>query len=553
MRLRRFEALLFALAWLSYAWFHEGGGWNQNGRFAQTRALVESRRPWIDDDLVYVPAAPGTTALRRLPVRDGVFTFDGTSYALSWYAGDGPLVPLSSSVPAATERVTVDALAVTGDLAFARGHAVPNKAPGVSLAAIPGYALVRGVEGALGRNADDAWTMTLNAWLAGVFSVGLAAALAIVAFHRLGMRLFPGKERGVLVATLALAFGSLWFPYATMLYEHDLAAAALVGAFLFTLPRDGESDTRPGRLAAAGALAGASIVASYLSVLGAAILLAYVVHRARGRGASAFVAGTVLPLALLGAYNVACFGRLVTTSYAWQNPLFLDAGRGAVGIFAWPDPRVLALLLVSPLRGLFTITPIFAAGVAGLVVMLRSRSLRAEALVCLAMVVSVLAFNVSFRTWHGGWACGPRYLIPALPFLALPIALVADRARTLVLALLAVSVATMVVATAVDPQTPWIPAGDMPSMQEALTSPVWSVDAPRLLGRGPGDAVSTNEGGIYEALSGRFTRLGAAQARRNAFNAGEAIAPGRAASLLPWLAIVAGLGWMMRRAGQGAV
>jgi hypothetical protein len=31
------------------------------------------------------------------------------------------------------------------------------------------------------------------------------------------------------------------------------------------------------------------------------------------------------PLAVLGAYNLACFGRVLTTNYAWQNPLFRDA------------------------------------------------------------------------------------------------------------------------------------------------------------------------------------------------------------------------------------
>src|SRR5205814_1133294 len=41
-----------------------------------------------------------------------------------------------------------------------------------------------------------------------------------------------------------------------------------------------------------------------------------------------------------------------------------------------------------------------------------------EAITCGAIVLAYLLLNAGLVDWHGGWAMGPRYLIPAIPFLA---------------------------------------------------------------------------------------------------------------------------------------
>jgi hypothetical protein len=549
MRPRRFEILLFALAWSTYAYFHQGGGWNQNGRFAMTRALVESRRPWIDDYVVYAPgASPGSTSLRRLAVRNGVFEEGGRSFALGWYTAGGPLTPLSPDAPPTATLVPVDAVAVTGDLAFARGHVHPNKAPGVSLAAVPGYALVRGIERLSGVDPDDARVMNLNAWLTGALSVGVIAALGVVLFWRLALTVSGGRKGMALFATIAFGFGTLYFPYATMLYDHDVVAAALIASFLFAW--DAGSSRR---LVLSGVCAGAAILASYLSVIAAAILGVYVFVRSGTRGAASFLAGTIPAAAVLGAYNLACFGTLVTTNYAWQNPLYKDGG-GMLAVFGVPDGGVLAMLLVSPMRGLFAITPVLVLGLLGGIAMARSPRLRAEAAVCAAMIAHVLLFNVAFKAWHGGWACGPRYLIPALPFLALPIAAIAERPAWLRHGLLAISIAAMSLATVVDAQPPWVD-GAAAQAPPPRVSPIWDVDLPVFLHERP--AVSVNTGGVFEAVRGRFFPLGGEQSLANSFNVGELVWPGRRASLIPWALGTAALAYLLRRElardGQGAV
>ena len=416
--------------------------------------------------------------------------------------------------------------------------------------------MVFNLERRLGIDPDDAWVLTVNAWLACVLSVGLVAALGVVVFWRLAMKLSGNRTGAALFATFTFAFATLYFPYATMQMDHDLVAVALLAAFLLAF-----DTASPRRLFAAGICAAGSIVASYLSVVAAVILGGYIVWRAgrarRASGLVAFVAGAIPPLALLAAYNVACFGNLMAMNYAWENPLFKRVGGSLLELFTAPRGHVLLALLVSPMRGLFSGTPVLVLGVIGLVIMLRSPRLRPEGLVCVAMIGHVLVFNMSFGNWNSGWACGPRYLVPALPFLALPVALVPARANWVRHGLLAISIIAMALVTIVDPQPP-------PTMVGIWNhSPIWSIDLPQWLHGRPGtyatshwpeemlsmyvEPVSSNPDGVYSGAPGRFFPLGSAQTRWNSFNVGEFLFAGRRLSVLPWLALVTVFAALLRR------
>jgi hypothetical protein len=551
---RRIEIVLFAFAFAAYAYFHQGGGWNQNARFALTRALVESRQPWIDDYFVYaLDGAKDTSQLRRVAVRNGCFTDAGRLFALAWYGDDRTLTPVAPDAPPDAYRLPADWAGVSGDVAFAYGHLHPNKAPGTSFAAVPGYALAWGVERMTGVNPDDARVMTINAWLSGVAGMALVAALGVVVFWRLAMRLSGDRVGSALFATLAFAFGTLYFPYATMLLEHDLVAVALLCACLLVF-----GARSPARLFGAGLCAGAAVVFSYLSIVAVVLIAGYVAWRVgRPRGVLAFAAGTIPPFVVLAAYNIACFGKLVATNYAWENPIFKEAGGGVLELFASPRADVLLALLVSPTRGLFVGTPVLVLGVIGLVAMLRRPDLRPEGLLFAAMIAHIFLFNMSFTAWKGGWACGPRYLIPAIPFLALPIAVVPKSAAWVQRTLLAISIAAMALVTVVDPEPPQV----SPEVWEG--SPIWAIGLPQLLHGRPGafasahwpeaalsmyvEPVSTNPNGVYSGTPARFFPLGSPQTRWNSFNVGESVFPGRRASVLPLLLLAAVFAVFLRR------
>lgn len=442
--MRRLEVLLFVACLAAFGYFHHGGGWNQNVRFAMVRALVESGTPAVDDYLVYRPA-PGSDGARltRVPVRDARFVWDGKTYDLGWGPGRG------GDVPAAP-----DAWAASGDLALFEGRFHPNKAPGVAFLAAPAYAVAHGIARLSGADPDAWWTLTLSAWLATLASVGVVSAAGCVVVFRLALRVTEGRVAPSLAAALTLALGTIYFHYAASLYEHDVAAALSIAAF-YLLIRAKEADRGAlSRAAAAGACVGFSVVANYAQIVVAAILAGYLAARVRDRKTwLAYGAGLAGPLALLAVYNIAAFGTPLTTNYAHQNPLFRDPAAW-MNVFHAPSPRVLAVVLFSPFRGLFYSSPVLLLGAVGLASLFREARHRAEAIAAGSIVAFFLLFNVSFNAWAGGSGIGPRYLVPAIPFLAYPLARAFDLRPRLTSAFAAVSAVLVILSAAVDPQCP---------------------------------------------------------------------------------------------------
>jgi hypothetical protein len=127
--------------------------------------------------------------------------------------------------------------------------------------------------------------------------------------------------------------------------------------------------------------------------------------------------GLAGPLAAICAYNQVCYGSPFALSNAFQNPTFIEKGPVFLGMFGVPDPAVALILLISPFRGIFYGAPILLMGVYGL---WRMRGFRAEMALFIGIALTFFLVNCSFCGWHAGFACGPRYLIPATAFLVLP-------------------------------------------------------------------------------------------------------------------------------------
>ncbi len=70
------------------------------------------------------------------------------------------------------------------------------------------------------------------------------------------------------------------------------------------------------------------------------------------------------------------------------------------------------------------LSPLLLLAVPGFVLWRRSGKHRAEFWVALGSVLVMFLFNSSSIMWWGGFTVGPRYLLPMLPFMALPIVFV---------------------------------------------------------------------------------------------------------------------------------
>jgi hypothetical protein len=325
----------------------------------------------------------------------------------------------------------------SGDVSFYGGHVYSNKAPGLAFATLPAYLALRAAHLPHGVHVLSLW------------SVLLPAAILLLLVGSTVERIEPGLGT-LTAATLGLA--TLVLPFTGLLFAHVLSALLGFAAFA-VLWHERDGPPRLALLAAAGLLAGLAVTTEYPLALAGAVLGLYAVVRPRPiRRGLAYAAGVALGVAPLLAYDWWAFGSPTHLSYADAvGPRGATHPPAFFGVSA-PRPRVaLELLLAS--RGLILLGPVIALGAAGAVLLYR-RGRRAEALVVGSVVVAFVLYDSGFWGPFGGWGPGPRYLIPMLPFLAVPLALAWRRWPLTTGALAVVSAGIMLAATATDPLIP---------------------------------------------------------------------------------------------------
>jgi hypothetical protein len=400
---RRPEAALFAAALGMYAYFFQGGGWNQNSRFNLVRSIVEQHTIVVDD---YVHN--------------------------------------------------------TGDIAMRDGHYYCDKAPGVSMLALPVYAAVHPFAG--GQRPRGRLVNT-GAYLATVWAVALPSALGAVMLYQLAL-LIGAPPPVAAATTLAYAFGTLALPYSTLFYGHQLAAAVLILAFgLLATGRQQAMPFSPRRLFVVGLLLGAGVAIEYPGALGLAAVGLYAATVVRPWPRLFWLAaGAALPaLALAGSHTAAWGGPFMLPGHFSNDP---PRQSGAFMGITWPSLELVGKILFSKTRGLFRHAPWLLLWLPGVILLARRPRFRAEAVVCLLAPLLYLWFNSSLTTsptdWRAGWGIGPRHLVATLPFYALGAAALfaaVDGTRRRVLwalfaPLAGYSAALMFVATAVQPEVP---------------------------------------------------------------------------------------------------
>ena len=373
----------------------------------------------------------------------------------------------------------------TKDKSWHDGHFYSVKAPGLALVTTPAYEALTAVGGRaasadLARNAREhgatRWARegtskglysddperaetvrtrieeeTPMVWALGLVGVVLPAFVLLLLVRSVVERIEPGYGTA---AAVALGVGTLILPFATLFFSHVMSAMLAFAAFA-VLWRERAGPPRLLLVAAAGALAGLAIVTEYPLLLAAAVLGVYAMRRSVRRGA-AYAAGAAAGIAPLVAYNTWAFGSPTHSSYKGAVAIQGDTGHDVVGLndgglfgIKAPDLQI-GLDLLFANKGLLTLAPVLALALVGLV-LLHRRGLRAEAHVIGALFLVYLTYNSGYWLPFGGGSPGPRFLIPVLPFLAVPLALAWRRWPATALGLTAVSAVLMATATATLP------------------------------------------------------------------------------------------------------
>jgi len=370
--------LIFGVIFFSFAYFYEGGGWNQNSRFDLVRAIVEQ----------------------------GTLRIDG-------YHEN------------------------TSDKAFANGHYYSDKAPGLALLAVPVAVATRPLLRGVGVNPASPRGLVDLAYDITVFAVALPMAAACACLFWTSLQL--GSSVGASTFTaLALGLATPMWAYSTLFWGHALAGACLVFAFACALKlRDGVSST--GDVVwglVLGLTAGWATVTEYPSAPAAAMVAGLALAMVwkdgaprRWRVVLGIGAGALPCVIALMAYQHAAFGSVLHPSYAYYpQGAFAWMTHGYLGL-TYPRIDVALKLLFGCRRGLLFSGPVVLAAPSGLRFLWKQPATHAAAVTAAAIATYYFLFHAAFSSWPGGWSYGPRYMSPGLPLLCLGFAPLWDRAR----------------------------------------------------------------------------------------------------------------------------
>jgi hypothetical protein len=415
-----------AIVSLGLAWglFMHPAGWAQSAFYAQVRALASGTtqidrwhwetgdKAWVDGHF-YSVKAPGLAAL-TLPAYLGLDALGAKEWA--------------RDAAATAHRSSWDP--------WRPHHEPPFESYGFS------RARARHTEAQVANTVPIVWALTL-------LGAVLPAIALLFAVRWVAERIEPGYGAA---AAVTLGIGTVLMTFASEYFAH-VASAALGFAAFTVLFAEREGAPRVALVAGAGLLAGLAVCFEYpLGLLGI-VLFGYAVARgprvARGAVYALAAAAGAAPALL---YNLWSLGSPFRFAYSHAVSVLGRSGHAELGLnssgffgIAAPRPGAAVDLLLSG-RGVLTLTPVLAMGLVGAVLMHR-RGRRAEAWVIFATAGVFFIYNSAYWQPLGGDTPGPRFLIPALPFLAVGLAPAFRRFRSVTLALAVVS-GTMMVAGA---------------------------------------------------------------------------------------------------------
>lgn len=482
--------IIFCFFFVTYGYFWQGGGANQNVRIYLTQAII-----------------------------------DQASFSIDSYKEDAPDLEFVN----------------TGDWSFYRGHYYSSKSPGLSLMAVPPFALAQFIVGHLeGVNPEQ--RLLACAYFSHLATTVFLSALLCLLIYHLCHRMMGMDCNSSVLLTLAFGLGTLAFPYSGAFYGHQSASffsfLSLLLAVAIRSAIPGTSRVSSRLLAvASGFSAGAGVFIEPQTFMLAGAVMAYLAcFSVCRRQLGYFIAGAV-PLALMQFYyNYTCFGHPLASSYSFANPSVMIRVDGS--LFGIPSLWTIMQLLFMPYRGLFYTSPVLLMLIPGTCYLFGKREWRAEACCCAVAGLLYFLFIASFYASYGGWAAGPRYLLPIYPWLFLLTLAAFERHRMLFLPLAILSAALNLAIAAV--------GTEIPSLVE---NPLLDLILPALMS----GMISINPMPLFNFSSyPTLQELSNYQnwpsmLNMNSFNLGELFFPHQTASLLPLFIFWSLTGFLLMR------
>jgi len=364
------EVILFLVLFFSFAYFYQGGGANQNARFAQIRSIVEHG------------------------------------------------------------QLNINPFQISHDIVKVGQKIYPNKAPATSLVGVIPYFMFSRLKPILVHWFSDDFYHLFTCYVVTVLIVGLPCALGGVVFFRL-LGLFHPAPWPRLICTLGLFLGTPAFAYSTVLYGHMVSTVlALVSFYLLYKYMCVEPDSPRSRLFIflAGLSGGWAMVTEYPTAWIVFILSLYCFIRTFRLSKDwvsrlgLFVLGLVFPAGILLLYNYLVFKNPLFIAYFDKRGLHAAYKRGPVlgfSIAHRETGKALYETSFGPFRGFFHLSPFLILIFPGILYFSREKGKRGLLVTLWILGLVYFFLNAIYPYWYGGKALGPRHAMEMLPYLCL--------------------------------------------------------------------------------------------------------------------------------------
>ena len=316
------------------------------------------------------------------------------------------------------------------DVAYYDGHYYSIHAPGQAFLGVPVYLFCKWLFSIFFTEPS----FDLIRWhirFVFLITIVLISTFAVILVYSI-CKLFNMSELASILTAFVYAFGTIAWVYSQAFFPHPLSAFLLLVGVYFIIKSLKNEEQKPQRfLFISGLAMGYAILTEYTNFLVIVVITIYYfvytvkVDKAEIKGKAKKFILFLIPvcacLIVLGIINYTLYDSFFETGYS-HDPI---AG-SAVG-FTTPLNEGLYGLLFSELRGLFYYSPILVIGCYGFQRFVKQNPY--EAFLFGSSLLSILLLFSTWHTWWGGACYGPRFLLPVLSFLTIPLGFVVDERR----------------------------------------------------------------------------------------------------------------------------